>query len=632
MLFAMSSCNEIENTITPGAEGEGELQEMTIQVSIPSHANNQFRSIGPDEEKAVKSMDVLAFRIGNDGKEYFDYLAKSSISGTAGASTQSIKVVAWTRGYQQRFVILTNAHESVTALLNSKESTGGWKDTEKDAMLALFEFALGTNNQWTAVSSSNYIAFPMWGESDAAIITKQTQQLPNTVVLLRMTAKINVQLDENKEWSSLFKLASVRLFNTNTRGNIVPATDNIRKTTIGGKTQIDALRATVPADAQRSLGPLYYGDITSGTDGLAINESIYLFETNAANKSESSNATCLVIGGFFGGSKDTTYYRVDFLDKETSSNFQDILRNHQYTVNILDVKEKGYDTWHEAFEAKSMNMVVEISDWTEDNTHITFDGQYYFSVNKNFFDFSREACTTDHGHNILVVNTNYATAAKRGWIIKNITDEDGSPVTWLTVTAPNGTKNVGAYSESLKEDSLVLTFSENGTGKPRYANIIFAAGRLHHTVQVVQDIREGVSIVFYDGSGKIVEDNQLIPDGPKIDTLKFYYPSSIMVNQVAFPFTITWTPKEAEVRVFETHKYMEPINGVTNYLNFNTNPPRLRVITSHTGIFVYHIGLDFKHTPEDRQEMSNAQSAVGFYLSNGVEEIERHIVFVCYPF
>jgi hypothetical protein len=298
----------------------------------------------------------------------------------------------------------------------------------------------------------------------------------------------------------------------------------------------------------------------------------------------------------------------------------------------VGVKGRGHGHPDEAWEGKNVSMDVDVLEWSDSGLdNVEIKGQYFLQVNKNRFDFSREACTTIQATNVLLLTTNYRAASSSGWRIDHITDEnDISPVDWLTVTAPNGSKNAGAYGPPDTEAQLVLTYTQNTTGQPRYAKIVFAAGRLRYTVNVVQDIREGVSITFYSGSGKIV-DGVLVPDGHVIDTLKFHYPTSPYVNQEAQSFTITWTPKEADVRLFETHKYVQPINGISRFLNIKTNPPNFRVITSHSGVFVLSVGLEYLHTEENRQAMYYAQSAIGFYVSNGVEEIEKYIVFVCYP-
>jgi hypothetical protein len=632
----MSSCNE-NDIDTPGSNNdEGEKLELALQLAVPDHTlTSQLRSIGPNQESAIKEIDVLAFRVGNDGKDYFDYVAKSTKydPDLQSDNPDSIRVIAWIKGYQQRFIVITNAHDKVQALIDSKKTANqsgekGWYNTEKNAMLSLLEFSLGTDNMWKTLDASDYTAFPMWGESEPVTITSKIKQLPGKVHLLRMLAKIDVQLDETVTGlKSKFKLKSVRLYNTQIQGRIIPNSSAVQKTT----NSIYVTAPSLPATPDKQLGPLVYTDFSSpGATDVAVRGAIYTFESQAPADNNPLDATCLVVGGLYGTDTQETYYRVDFL-KDDVMTYDIIRRIYKSTINITNVMDRGHENPQEAFGAKAENMQTEVEVWAGNDLVVSFNGQYFLYVNKNRFDFSREVCTTAQNHNILVVNTNYETTAKKGWTISNITDENGNaPVNWLTVTAPNGTTNTGAYSESMKEDSLVLTYTQNTTGQPRYANIIFAAGRLRYTVQVVQNIREGVSITFYNGSGRIVG-NELVPDGQVIDTLKFFYPSISSINQDALPFTITWTPKEAEVRVFETHKYVQPINGVIQYLNFNTNPMTLRVITSHNGIYVYHIGLRFEHTPGEREAMSNAQSAIGFYLSNGVEEIEKHIVFVCYP-
>jgi hypothetical protein len=74
MSFAISSCNEIDNPVISGTYNEGEVQDLIMQVVIPSQQKNQspLRSIGLNEENAINTIDVLAFRVGSDGKEYFD--------------------------------------------------------------------------------------------------------------------------------------------------------------------------------------------------------------------------------------------------------------------------------------------------------------------------------------------------------------------------------------------------------------------------------------------------------------------------------------------------------------------------------------------------------------------------------
>ncbi|MDR0541879.1 MAG: hypothetical protein LBH19_06665 [Dysgonamonadaceae bacterium] len=593
------------------AEEKGEkVDDFGISVQIPfTEEDTALRSLGETEENAIQTFDVLSFRVGDDGKDYFDYYAegRAAAGNTAGAKVQDFRFAAWIRSYRQRFVVVTNARNKLQELLHASECKG----LEKNSMLSSLEVSLSADKKWNAISASNYKAFPMWGESAPAVITFGSQSA-GSVSLLRMIAKVDVQLEPTV---TNFKLKSVRVYNVYTKGRIVPTARDL---------------VTVPTGSYPDKGPIVYSDFgTPGVPDVAIRNSIYLLESPATQ--EHLKATCLVIGGLYENDVQQTYYRVDFKGSDGVTN-EDILRNYKYTINITQVLDRGHADEEEAFESKAENMQTEVEIWSGSNLAVSFNGQYFLYVNKNLFDFTREACTTAQNHNILIVNTNYKTATAQGWRISNMTDESGRMPGWLTVTAPNGTTNIGAYSTTEEEDTLILTYTENTTGRPRYANLVFAAGRLRYTVNVIQEIREGVSITFYDGAGVVLPGaNVLVPSGPVIDTLKFYYPSVTQINQEAKPFTVTWAPKEADVRVFETHKYVTPIFGITCFLDFNTNPSRLRVITSHTGISVYHIGLEFKHTSDDRTGMYYAQSAIGFYVSNGVEDMEKVIVFVCYP-
>ena len=612
--FLLSGCREEWNPATGGEEQGEEIPDFGISLTLPfAEESVSLRSLGESEENAIQTVDILAFRVGDDGKDYFEYHTEGrpAVGNTAGARVQKFSFAAWSRTYQQRIVVITNAREKVQELLQASN----WKNQEKNSMLASLEMTLGTDKKWNSINASNYTAFPMWGESNPIFIAYETSSV-GAVSLLRMVAKMDVQLDQTVSGlTDKFKLKSARLYNVYTRGSIVPAS---------------LTAPTVPATAERYQGPIVYTDFGApGVPDVAIRNSIYLFESPATD--EHLQSTCLVIGGIYANDVTPTYYRIDFLESDGVT-ARDILRNYKYTVNITGILDRGHPDEQEAFESKAENMQTELDIWSGDDLAVAFNGQYFLYVNKNQFDFPREACTTVQSHNTLIVNTNYESSQASGWRIDNITDESGNlPANWLTVTAPNGTTNTGAYGLPNEESRLILTFGQNTTGQPRYAKIIFAAGRLRYTVNVVQSTRIGVSLIFYEGQGRLDSNDVLVPDGPVTDTLKFYYPANNMVGHKELPFTVTWTPQDADVRVFETHRYMQPINGIANFLNFTTNPPRLRLITSHNGIYVLNIGLEYAHTPADRQAMYYAQSAIGFWVSNGVETIERCIVFVCYP-
>lgn len=97
--------------------------------------------------------------------------------------------------------------------------------------------------------------------------------------------------------------------------------------------------------------------------GAAFEQMIYLFEAKGKEENQALTATCLVVGGTYGTNDKTTYYRLDFLNKEaTGSYYRDILRNHNYQINILDVTGNGYESPDKAFRSDPLNMEDEVAD------------------------------------------------------------------------------------------------------------------------------------------------------------------------------------------------------------------------------------------------------------------------------
>jgi hypothetical protein len=356
---------------------------------------------------------------------------------------------------------------------------------------------------------------------------------------------------------------------------------------------------------------LVYTDFSApGEEDTAIRGSIYLFETLAATVD--LEATCLVIGGIYENDLVPTYYRVDFLENDHITH-KNILRNHEYTVNITEIKDRGHGTFEEAFEGKAVNMIVEILNWGNDNIDVIFDGQFYLSVNKSLFNFSRETCTERGDNNILSVMTDYKSSVQSGWYIEKITGADGvSPVTWLTVTAPNGTINANATGEADVQADLILTYSKNEGAGNRIAKIVFGAGRLRYTVEVVQTTRIGVSIRFFEN----------YPATTEIDTL-------VVTNKGTYyggVFTVHWTPALSDLNVWEDHEHL--IGPILS--KFAIDPP-LRVIKgviagvdgegNSYGEYNYQVTIIPQENP-----LGSGTTSLGFYVSNGVEILEKKIV------
>ncbi|MDR3061902.1 MAG: DUF4906 domain-containing protein, partial [Dysgonamonadaceae bacterium] len=274
-LLAFSCSEEGVNENTSG-ESSGKEQEIVLSMNVPmiEAPTSQLRSIGAAQENAIQTIDLIAFRKDNSGGSYYDYHTVGRLTdNTQGASTQNSRVIVRLKDYEQELVIITNAGTVIDEIVKSQN----WKDTSKDIFLAKLEYALsGTNTKWNTVSATNYTALPMWGETSAKI-TQNTTQL--SVTLLRMLAKIDVQLDETVTGlKSKFKLKSVRLYNTQTKGRIIPNSSVVQKTA----NSISVTAPSLPETPKKQLGPLVYTDFTSpGATDVAIRNAIYTFESEA---------------------------------------------------------------------------------------------------------------------------------------------------------------------------------------------------------------------------------------------------------------------------------------------------------------------------------------------------------------
>jgi hypothetical protein len=468
LLMTVSCIDEI--TIDTPNTDNGE-KSVNIRVAVP-YTNPQTRTIGAEQENSIGTLTVLAFKVENDNTETFLYRSEARRDdSTEGSSLQSFNVKLLVKDHQQRFVLIANANDEINTLIGDDRSV--WVGTKKEEMLADLTFAL-KGDRWNAVNTSNYTKIPMWGESDRVTISGNTNAISNNISLLRMVAKIDVQLESNLR--NIFELTGVRLYNTNNKGFIVPFPENVEN--------YKAKKASIPNDAVTNKNAILYNSAVDFTyvDGkaIAMRGAIYLFETAAKAMSNPNDQTSIVVSGKFMNGAET-FYRLDFFN-ETGDSYLDILRNHKYTFNITDVKGHGYPTPEEAFELRPFNMNTEIFVTDEnDMTDIVFNGQYMLGVNKSHFVLSHNVynASTSGTDNLLKVTTDFP----KGWTANVYTDQAGTtPMpanNWLSISP-----NAGAGGAQSNDVRIITT--ENKTETTRTAYIQLKAGLLSHTVVVVQ--------------------------------------------------------------------------------------------------------------------------------------------------
>lgn len=457
------------------------------------------------DDNNISEADVLAFRvdINDNTKEYFAYRAQGENISDNGATNKKKFTVSLLKGGSDkfRFVVLANARKELDAL--GDISTSGLK---QEVLKRLISHHSG---KWiTNKSDAEYTDIPMWGESGQISISDNTNTITG-VFLIRMLARIDVAVEVPVQ--SKFKLKSIRVYNCNTYGHIVPNTEPA----YWDGTQV--LKPTLPIDPGKELGPLIYDQLT--TPDIEISKDIYIYEAPAVGNNENSKATCIVIGGEYNNEGKETFYRYNFANTDGNGKitYFDIIRNHLYNVKITNVQASGYNTPQEAFNAQPINLVADVTVWAQGGlSDVIFDGQYILGVSKSEFILPMTAHTIEDTDNKLVVGTDYPD----GWTVSAITDNDGNAVSWLTTTPQAGVPNV--------KITLNLLLTENNTSNEREANVYIKAGRMEYIVKVKQTTIANVNLSLTDNLGETLTE--------------LVFLSHVGSTVPAQQFTVSWAP------------------------------------------------------------------------------------------
>lgn len=149
-----------------------------------------------------------------------------------------------------------------------------------------------------------------------------------------------------------------------------------------------------------TMAEWHWGEGVVSADGRSITDKVYIPESEVRFGKENAEPgdenrlrrAAVLIGGRYGNSQTTTWYRVDFArrvkpaaaegeeEAEPVSVLMDVLRNHSYNIVITSVLGPGEDTPRKAYETIQANIRADIIDWTNIDTFIVFDGVHWLSV------------------------------------------------------------------------------------------------------------------------------------------------------------------------------------------------------------------------------------------------------------
>lgn len=349
-------------------------------------------------ENHLETIDILAFKENEDNDLYYAYHVKGKDIIDVNISQKQFTASLKTDSSRYQFVVLANAREEIERLGNLPET-----ETKEQVLSYLLSKNSG---KWN--SSANYQAIPMWGETNLMKIGNTT--VINNINLLRALSRIDVLISANAQ--SKFKLHEVYVYNRKSRGHVVPKGEfwdpAFRKVT--DPTMPEDIYPSEPLNIK---GPVMY-------DSVSITElirTIYMYESEGVELSRKSDATCLVIGGYYGTETTLSYYRIDLLnDAETA--YRDLLRNHLYEIEVKSVSGSGYDTPDAAFEGRSKNMEIVITTWNLSTMEIVIEGTYSLKILPSKFYLE----DTEAHALVSTIKTNYP----KGWTFKVDPDDQAN--------------------------------------------------------------------------------------------------------------------------------------------------------------------------------------------------------------
>ncbi|MGJ1445539.1 hypothetical protein ACR79S_02220 [Sphingobacterium spiritivorum] len=339
ILIILSGCKAIDD---PSTLTNPDEQQVTLRLLMPQQQTKAGTyAVSEVDQNSIYTLDVLAFRLTDDGKEIFAYSKKGVLlRPNPGATEVNFHVDLLKSTDNYRFILLANASTQLQSALN-----GLPVNAEKETLMNRIEYRI--SSKWNASSSVSFTPFPMWGESGIIPgISNTTSGF--SVSMLRSLAAIDVNVT-----ASDFVMTQVSVYNQQNKGRIAPLPANY-----------DAGSSTVTAPSilagTTSLGPQQY---PSGAKTLA--GEIFLFENTAPANTGQNTATGMVIAGKYAGSNTNTFYRVELTDNQ--GNLLPVLRNHRYVIDITKVHAPGFSSEAEAWASKPVGMTATVTPWNQIN-------------------------------------------------------------------------------------------------------------------------------------------------------------------------------------------------------------------------------------------------------------------------
>lgn len=343
ILFFISCNDEVE--IPAGNDaGDGIKVRMVITIPFSTGYSKTKAGIGePIHESVISEVQVLVF----EDRKYRYRVPGISINSNTEQTTFTALLKA--SPLPVELLILANTDEAV---ISNEPSSGDSKDVVKKKI----------NRQFDNLASN----FPMYGEYEfpAGLSSTEKQEITG-IKMLRSIARVDVIATEAMN----FRLAEVKAYRANSSLQVIPDEAGSVKVTT----------PSVPDESTANVNSRMFS--VAEEDGNEFSAQLYLPEaTSPAESDRVSNATCVVVGGYYNGSDKMSYYRMDFDPDNKENSFGQILRNHKYIFNVKKVSAPGWDNPDDAANNRSAHIMVEVQQWDDNTIDMSFDGEHHFGV------------------------------------------------------------------------------------------------------------------------------------------------------------------------------------------------------------------------------------------------------------
>ena len=360
-------------------------KDMYLRVNVPrTYASG---ADGTDnKETVINGIDVLVFAPGVSDRNRL-YL-KSASEGTPVAGKNTFQVTMPV-GEGLEVHVFTNCHAELVR-------SGAYKGLGMEMNALLEKMVSKVENNPSGID-----CLPMHGFLSGVTVSKESVGQTLSVPVLRSVAAVQAKVDDahtgnpgellDSDGKVIFKLREFYAYFPADSGRLAPLKEAYEVVTAGSedeKKTRNVVKTTLPA----KLGVRPIGDklfLKSGSS-LPLAGPLYLYENTYYSDNgfdqpgyiagnDKVATTRLVVGGIYGDDADVTYYRIDLTDPDDPKKLVELLRNHKYTFQIMNVSGPGYDNPDDAATGVPMNIYVKVIDWIDVNTEIDFDRENWFS-------------------------------------------------------------------------------------------------------------------------------------------------------------------------------------------------------------------------------------------------------------